>query len=140
MDFWDKPDGAKKHKWRKRPERHGQTLLHTYLKASFKERVDIFEEIGTGAGRLDLLVRFIGGVSAIIELKMCGSGYSTEYARSGEDQIVHYMTNRRVHIGFLVTFDARQHDNGARLVSGTSDSQNTIEETTIDVRPTFKAG
>ena len=140
MDFWEKPDGAKKHKWRKRPERHGQTLLHTYLKASFKERIEIFEEIGTGAGRLDLLVRFAGGVSAIIELKMCGYGYSTEYARSGEDQIEHYMTNRRVHIGFLVTFDARQLGNGAQLLSEASDDQNTIEEITIDVRPTVKAG
>lgn len=140
MDFWEKPDGAKKHKWRKRPEKHGQTLLHTYLKASFKERVDIFEEIGTGAGRLDLLVHFVRGVSAIVELKMCGDGYSTEYARSGEDQIEHYMTNRRVHVGFLVTFDARQQGNGTRLVSGTIDSQNKIEESTIDVRPNVKAG
>ena len=140
MDFWEKPDGAKKHKWRKQPEKHGQTLLHTYLKASFGERVDVFEEIGTGAGRLDLLVRFAGGVSAIIELKMCGDGYSTNYARSGEEQIEHYMTNRKVHIGFLVTFDARQLTNGERLVLDVSDRQNTIEESTIDVRPTIKGG
>ncbi len=138
MDFWEKRDGAKKHDWRKRPEKHGQTLLHTYLKATFKERVDIIEEIGVGAGRLDLLVRFVGGVSTIIELKMCGSGYSTEYARSGEDQIEHYMANRRVHVGLLVVFDARQRNNGSRLVSRKVSRENTIEENTIDVRPTVK--
>jgi tetratricopeptide (TPR) repeat protein len=138
MDFWEKQDGAKKHDWRKRPEKHGQTLLHTYLKATFKERVEIFEEIGVGAGRLDLLVRFAGGVSAIIELKMCGNGYSAEYARSGEDQIEHYMANRKVHVGLLVVFDARQRDNGSRLISRMISRENTIEETTIDVRPTIK--
>jgi tetratricopeptide (TPR) repeat protein len=138
MDFWEKRDGAKKHDWRKRPEKHGQTLLHTYLKATFKERVDIFEEIGVGAGRLDLLVRFAGGVSAIIELKMCGNGYSAEYARSGEEQIEHYMANRKVHVGLLVVFDARQRKNGSRLISYTIGPKNTIEETTIDVRPTIK--
>lgn len=138
MDFWQKRDGAKKHDWRQRPEKHGQTLLHTYLKATFKERVDIFEEIGVGAGRLDLLVRFAGGVSAIIELKMCGNGYSTEYSRSGEDQVEHYMDNRKVHMGFLVVFDARQRYNGSRLSSRAISSENTIEEIMIDVRPAIK--
>lgn len=138
MDFWRKQDGAKRHEWRMQPERHGQTLLHTYLKATFKERIDIFEEIGVGAGRLDLLIRLAGGVSAIIELKMCGNSYSTEYARSGEDQIEHYMANKTVHIDFLVTFDARQRNNASRLLSHTIGHRNTIEEITIDVRPSVK--
>ena len=138
MDFWERRGGEKKHDWRKRPEKHGQTLLHTYLKATFKERVDIIEEIGVGAGRLDLLVRFVGGVSAIIELKMCGSGYSTEYARSGEDQIEHYMANRRVHLGQLIVFDARQGNNGSRIIIRKVSPENTIEENTIDIRPTVK--
>ena len=138
MDFWERRDAAEKHSWRSRPEKHGQTLLHTFLKATFKEQVDLFEEIGVGAGRLDLLVRLSGGVSAIIELKMCGSGYSAEYARSGEDQIEHYMTNRRVHVGLLVVFDARHRTNGSQLISRAEKAENTIEEITIDVRPTVK--
>jgi tetratricopeptide (TPR) repeat protein len=138
MDFWEKPEGAKKHVWRQRPEKHGQTLLHTYLKASFKERINIFEEISVGAGRLDLLVHFVGGLSAIVELKMCGNRYSTEYARSGEDQIEHYMNNRKVHIGFLIVFDARMRDNGVPLIARATNRENTIEETAIDVRPTVK--
>jgi hypothetical protein len=34
-----------------------------------------------------------GGLSIVLELKMCGGGYSSGYAASGEAQLVHYMDN-----------------------------------------------
>src|ERR1700736_6708366 len=92
MRFWTK--GA----WISHPERFAQDLLHTALKAQFKERLLIFEELAAGAGRLDMLLQLGGGMSAIVELKMCGHRYSSAYAASGEDQIRHYMQNRSVHL------------------------------------------
>ena len=85
MRFWvsNKKGG---HEWVKKPERLAQDLLHTFLKARFDERVEIFEEIATGAGRLDLYARLEGGLSVIIELKMCGAPYSSAYAAVGEDK------------------------------------------------------
>ena len=64
---------------------------------------------------------------------MCGSGYSSNYAASGETQIVHYMNNRQTNIGYLVIFDARATIN-ARSVLSTSPQQ-TIIEVFVDVRP-----
>ena len=53
--------------WIERPEKRGQDLLHTYLKARFLERVNVFEELDTGAGRLDIFVQFLGGLTVIFE-------------------------------------------------------------------------
>jgi hypothetical protein len=47
---------------RKRYPAVAEDLLHTFLKARFGDRVEIFEEVGTGAGRLDLYVKLEGGL------------------------------------------------------------------------------
>ena len=75
MTFWTKE--ANDYQWIERPEKWAQHLLHTFLEARFGDRVDIFEELSTGAGRLDLYVKLIGGLSIILELKMCGFRYSS---------------------------------------------------------------
>lgn len=136
MEFWQRPKGTKNHKWINRPEARGQTLLHTFVQAVFGERVEVFEELATGAGRLDLLLRFAGGLSVIIELKMCGAPYTTAYAISGEDQIHHYMENRRVYVGFLVVFDGRARDAGNPLLTASEKLKGSVTEILIDVRPT----
>ena len=94
MEFWAKRDGEER-KWVSSPERLAQNLLHTFLQARFRENVEVFDELAAGAGRIDLYVKLSGGLSIIVELKMCGSpGYSAPYAASGEEQIIHYMDNK----------------------------------------------
>jgi tetratricopeptide (TPR) repeat protein len=132
MEFWDLKD--KDYEWIPSPERQAQNFLHIYLKARFQDRVDLFEEVGAGAGRVDLFVRLIGGLSIVVELKMCGFRYSTPYAAVGEDQILHYMDNRKTHLGYLVVLDARLDKNGGKLLSG-STGQHTVIEVLVDVRP-----
>lgn len=137
MEFWQKGTDGKKSKWRPSPEQFGQTLLHTFLRARFSHNTQIFEEINAGAGRIDILAQFMGGLRVIIELKMCGAGYSGPYAQSGEEQICHYMDNEKVHTGVLLTFDARVRGNGDKLLRKV-DSNRTITEVSIDVRHTVK--
>ena len=131
MTFWthDGPD----YKWVGRPEKRGQDLLHTYLKARFLERVSVFEELDSGAGRLDIFVQFLGGLTVILELKMCGFGYSSDYAASGESQLLHYMDNRGSKLGYLIAFDARLTKYGEELLTGRSPF--TVFSKFVDMRP-----
>jgi hypothetical protein len=131
MTFWTRDE--KDYKWVERPERRAQDLLHTFLKARFLYRVKVFEELDAGAGRLDILVEFFGGLTIIVELKMCGFGYSTDYAAGGESQLLHYMTNRRSHLGYLVTFDARLTMYGHALLTGNGPL--TVFSKFVDMRP-----
>jgi tetratricopeptide (TPR) repeat protein len=134
MGFWKKK-GNSDYEWVPRPELRAQDLLHTFLKARFHERISVFEEFAAGAGRLDLLLRFEGGLSVIIELKMCGFGYSSAYASSGEEQIRHYMENRSVHLGYLVVHDARLDDFGTSVIQASETGIDTVVELFVDVRP-----
>ena len=93
------------------------------------------EEIGSGAGRLDISLKLEGGLACILELKMCGAGYSSTYAQSGEDQIRHYMENENAHLGYLVVFDARSSDFGKPLIDARDTGADTVVEMRIDVRP-----
>jgi len=72
MTFW-RLNEKKERVWTSSPEAYAQTLLHTYMQAKkFNDRVEIFEELDTGAGRLDLYIKLEGGLSIVVELKMCG--------------------------------------------------------------------
>jgi tetratricopeptide (TPR) repeat protein len=133
MEFWAKLDGDER-KWVSRPERLAQNLLDSFLQARFRENVEMFDELAAGAGRIDLYVKLSGGLSIIIELKMCGSpGYSAPYAASGEEQIIHYMDNKDSHLGYLVVFDGRTTTFGQALLSQPV-GQNTVIEKFVDVR------
>jgi tetratricopeptide (TPR) repeat protein len=134
MRFWSR-QGDGSHKWVSSPERLAQDFLHTFLRAWFQHRISVFEEVDAGAGRLDLLLQFEGGLSAILELKICGANYPSAYAASGEGQIRHYMDNRKVHLGYLVVLDGRLDTNGAPLIAGTTGGQNTVLEVLVDVQP-----
>jgi tetratricopeptide (TPR) repeat protein len=115
MAFWTSTVNND-HKWVEQPESRGKDFLHIFLKARFHGHMDVFEEIGAGAGRIDLYLKFGNGLSAVIELKMCGKGYSSTYAASGKEQIVHYLENRDTSRGYLVVFDARMEDFGKALL------------------------
>jgi tetratricopeptide (TPR) repeat protein len=137
MAFWNST-GDNDHKWVDHPERRGKDFLHIFLKAKFHDRMEVFEEIGAGAGRIDLYLKFGSGLSAVLELKMCGKGYSSTYAASGEEQIVHYLDNRDTSRGYLVVFDARMDDFGKALLGAPLSGKFTIGERFVDVRPRVK--
>ena len=136
MAFWGKKKGARR-PWIKRPERKAQDLLHMYLQAKFGERVEPDEEIVAGAGHIDLYVKLVGGPSIVVEIKMCGGGYSSAYAAAGEHQITHYMKNKGTKLGYLVVFEGRTRMFGKRVLSGRRGGYTVIEQG-VDVRPTVK--
>jgi hypothetical protein len=139
--FWRREKGSDEHRWIDFPERRAQELLHTGISMGLgRRRLDVFEEVSeAGAGRVDLFVSAGPTFRCIVELKMLGGGYSAPYAFSGKEQIVHYMENRRVHLGYLVIIDGRIGDNNgkglkAMEIVGTS----TVRVIFVDVRPTVR--
>ncbi|WP_249678344.1 tetratricopeptide repeat protein [Pseudomonas abieticivorans] len=135
MVFWSRPQPQEDYKWVSHPEKRAQDLFHTFLKARFLHRISVYEELDTGAGRLDIYLKVDGGLSVIVELKMCGFGYPSNYAAAGEGQIQHYMGNRDSHLGYLLVFDARLDKNKEPLIPNMTDSSKTIYEVFVDVRP-----
>lgn len=108
MTFWQ-TGGPRKRIWIKKPEKQAKNLLQTFLQGWFKTP-NIFEEIRAGAGIMDLFFIPPNGESVIIELKMCGHGYSSGYASKGIEQLKHYMESRKAKFGYLVVFDSRVKD------------------------------
>lgn len=136
MRFWKSAGDG--HKWVENPERFAQTLLHLHLKAVFDERIDVFEEIAVGAGRMDLYLCLRGGLRVILELKMCGAPYTSTYAFEGAEQIVHYMENKGTSLGYLVIFDGRRQDFGQGLKRVENIGKHTVMVQFVDVRPDVK--
>ena len=136
MSFWINENND--HKWASHPERRGKDFLHIFLKGCFQDRIDIFDELSAGAGRIDLYVKFGNGLAAVLELKMCGKGYTSTYAASGEEQICHYLENRDTSRGYLVVFDARMNDFGKPLLKSKVVKTFTLAEFFIDLRPKVK--
>jgi len=139
MTFWKFDLIQKKHNWVPSPEQHGQNLLHTFVKARFGNNVEALEEVGTGAGRIDIYLRFKNGLRTIIELKMCGGGrYSEGYAIEGIQQLTHYLENKETHLGYLVIFDGRRRDCGKGIEPQYLYEKFTIRSYVADVRPQVK--
>jgi tetratricopeptide (TPR) repeat protein len=138
MTFWSFDKGDKSHKWIKKPEQYAQNLLHTFIKAYFEDQVDVFEEVNTGAGRIDVFLKFSNNLSTVVELKMCGFGYSMSYAEGGLDQLSHYLSNKYTSLGYLIVFDARTRDFGKGFSEILTIGKHTIFTRTVDVRPIVK--
>ena len=136
MTFWNKKDDED-FEWIPSPESYAQNLLHTYLKGKFGERINVFEEIKTGAGRIDIYVQLTGGLAVVVELKMCGFRYSAPYAASGEEQVLHYLENKNTSLGYLIVFDARLDRNGEKIMPERPSDRFTVMELDCDVRPRF---
>lgn len=134
--FWELTE-RRKYDWISSPEKYAQNLLHTFLKAAFGDDVNIFEELQSGAGRLDIYLEFIGSFKAIIELKMCGQGKSKNYALGGLEQLVHYLDNKNTSLGYLIIFDGRMIDFGKGFAEIQSVGKHTIYIKTIDIRPKY---
>ena len=140
MRFWRKDGKKKVHKWVQGPEDVGKSLLISFLGGKYGEgSVTVVEEHRAGAGVIDLYVLLSSGSKVIIELKICGgSGYSKKYALTGVEQLVHYMSNCRANIGYLIVFDARIRDFGIGIDDMLSRSDKVIYGLAIDLRPTFR--
>lgn len=109
-DFWIQENG--KSKWISRPEQQAQILLLLYLRAIFNPNVEVLEEVVIDEGRMDIYILIPPGIKVVFELKMCGVGYSSTYARGAINQIFTYMEKKDCSIGFIIIFDARSRDQG----------------------------
>jgi hypothetical protein len=130
MSFWRLEAGV--HRWVSRPEQHAKLQLFAFLRGSYKSSALILEEVKAGAGRIDLFIMLPSKEMAIIELKMCGSKYSLNYAQNGLEQVRHYMKNKEAQEGYLLIFDARIRDFGK---SSIVERLENIKIITVDVRP-----
>ena len=137
MSFW-KSAPNRKHVWVASPEKYGQTLLHTFIKSKYSDAVEVMEEVGTGAGRIDVYIQFSNGFKTIIELKMCGHSYSEAYSLEGTKQLEHYLVNKKLHVGYLLIFDSRTRDFGENIQPVYSAGRNIIYTNIVDVRPSIK--
>jgi hypothetical protein len=140
MYFWKNDSG--KYKWDTKPEEKGKQFLITALEIKYgKDSIEIIQERIAGAGIIDLYLTLRGGLKIVVELKICGGdGYSSTYAISGEDQLVHYLKNISTKIGFLIVFDGRSLDFGKGFKTVQSVNDLTIFTTAIEMTPKiFKA-
>src|SRR5690606_8323227 len=134
--FWT--GTGQKRKWTRHPERHAQNLLHTFLKAKFGPRIEVFEELSAGAGRIDIYVMLEGGLRFVVELTLAGApGYSSTYAFSGAEQLQHYMEQKKSALGYLLVFDARIRDWGKGETSS-GKGKYTVRVFFADVRAQVK--
>lgn len=139
MHFWQFNRDKKKYEWISKPEEMAKHLLISFLSAKFgKDNVQIIQEPRAGAGFIDLYVQFAGGLNVVIELKMCGERYSSSYAISGEDQIIHYQDNTGSKLGYLIVFDARKKDFSKGFKELQVVGNKTIYTVAIDVRNNVK--
>lgn len=135
MTFWHKK--GNNYKWVTKPEKYAKNLMHTFLKGKYGKSIDIFEELYTGAGRLDIYIK-IDNLKMIIELKMCGCGYSLNYAKAGYNQLIHYIENKDTLIGFLIIFDGRLRDYGKGMNAVKKIKQYIVYTKFIDLRYKIK--
>ena len=139
MHFWQWDKTKNDYKWTSNPEELSKQFLIQFLNAKFgKDNIEILQETRAGAGFIDLYIILNGGLKVIIELKMCGGGYSSSYAVSGKDQIIHYQKNRNTKIGFLIIFDARKRDFAKELKEVQTLDGHTIFSVAIDMRTNVK--
>ncbi|EHU2434062.1 MULTISPECIES: tetratricopeptide repeat protein [Acinetobacter] len=92
------------------PENIGRALLVQDLQA-LVSNANIYKETVLAGGRIDLIINILGS-EFIVELKICGNGYSKTYAEGGFEQLKSYMSVRDAKRSYLVIFDARIKQDG----------------------------
>lgn len=133
MQYWVKDD-VKGYKWTSNPETVAKHHLLQFLSAKFGNELELVQEDRAGAGFIDLYLIAKNGLKFVVELKMCGSGYSSTYAVSGESQIIHYLKNKETKVGFLIVFDSRTRDFSKGLEKFKTYDNFSIYTKIIDVR------
>lgn len=137
MHYWVRDD-AKGYKWVPNPETVAKHHLLQFLSARFGDELELVQEDRAGAGFIDLYLIAKNGIKIVVELKMCGAGYSSTYALSGESQIIHYLKNKDTNVGFLIVFDARVRDFSKGLEKFKVYDKFSIYTKVIDVRNTIE--
>lgn len=139
MHFWQYNKETKEYKWTSNPEEVSKQLFISFMNGRFgKKTIDIIQETTAGSGFIDLYLVLRGGLKIVIELKMCGARYSSTYAMSGYEQVIHYLDNKETKVGFLVVFDARIRDFSKGFEAHIFDSKYNIYTEVVDVRSSFK--
>ncbi len=137
MTFW-RHETTQGRKWVSRPEQHAKNLLHTFLAGRFKDAISVFEEIRAGAGFIDLFIVMSRDIKVVVELKMCGKGYSQSRAQDGKEQLSHYMKNKQIENGYLLVFDGRARDQAHGFKESEIIEGLEIATLVVDVRPYVK--
>jgi len=137
MQYWIKDD-VKGYKWNSSPETIAKGHLLSFLSGKFGGDLELIQEDRAGAGFIDLYLIAKNGVKFVVELKMCGYGYSSTYAISGESQIIHYLQNKDTKVGFLIVFDSRTRDFSKGLDRFKTYENFSIYTTIVDVRNTIE--
>ncbi|MCT8335890.1 hypothetical protein NUH30_19540 [Leptospira sp. 85282-16] len=138
MSFWKTDSDGKISSWVNSPENFGKQLLIQSLQAYFyNANFEILDEIRIDAGRIDLYI-ISGNFRFIIELKMCGHHYSSTYAISGEDQLLHYMKGKNLYTSFLFVFDGRKIEQGKYFTETNSIENFTIYNIICNLNPNIK--
>ena len=122
------------YKWVSNPEEKCKKDLKFFLDTKFGEEIEAIDEVSIGAGYIDLYLVFKSGLEIIIELKICGNGYSAPYAGKGINQLKHYLHNKQSKIGYLIIYDARKRDFGKSITSNIQIENYMIDTKFIDMR------
>lgn len=120
--------------WVSKPEEKCKKDLKLFLDTKFKGQIKAIEEVSTGAGYIDLYITFKDGLEIIIELKMCGGGYTSTYAQKGINQLKHYLHNKQSKIGYLIVYDSRKRDFGQNITPMLETQKYFIQTKFIDMR------
>lgn len=120
--------------WISEPEAKCKKDLKLFLDTKFKGQIKSLDEVSTGAGYIDLYITFKNDLEIIIELKMCGRGYTSTYAEKGINQLKHYLHSKQSKIGYLLVYDSRKRDFGEKVTSVLETQKYLIQTKFIDMR------
>ena len=136
MHLWRHEKKSKSYKWVSKPEEEVKNLfIQGIIQKYNRNDFEIIEEVRTGAGRIDLYVEIGSYLKTIIELKICGFGYSFNYANSGKKQLVSYLESKNLSYGVLIVFDGRLRDFSKGFKQVISIDKKTIHTIVVDMRP-----
>lgn len=138
MSFWKRDENSDdKHTYVENPETMAKTNFISFFYSRFGDNIRIIDECTAGAGFVDVYLIF-STFTIVVELKMCGHNYSSNYALSGKEQLKHYLENSDSRLGYLLVFDSRVRDIN-KYLNETIDGKNyTIITKAIDIRPQVK--
>ena len=138
MTFWKyNKKEEDKHEYINSPELMAKTNFISFMNSRFKDNVTIIDECPAGAGYIDVYLIF-STFTIVVELKMCGHGYSSTYAISGKDQLKHYLDNSNSKLGYLLVFDSRIRDFNRFTKETIDDKTYNIITNVIDIKPVVK--
>ena len=136
MHLWKYNKMNKSYRWKSNPEAEVKNLFIQGIVQIFsRSDFEIIEEVKTSAGRIDLYVIIGSDLKIIIELKMCGGGYSSNYAIDGENQLINYLESKNLSFGVLIVFDGRIRDFSKGISSVISKNNKLIHTIVVDMRP-----